>query len=160
MAKKMNYIYLVIAVPCLLLSGCSGYMLQSQRETVFTESFPGSIFTVTFCGNAYMAQKEAEKYAMQRACELTLKKGCTHFLVLEKSDKSKLCMLEDAGRNTYASQTERSVPGSFVGPQSLERPNISLKIQCYGKRIPADAIDAQQYLDENFPGLKFKNPKQ
>lgn len=147
----------VALMACLfLLNGCAEFGLQSRKESTTTEMISTSSYKVSFCGNAYMSQQEAEKYAMQRACELTLKKGFTHFAVLDKSDRSEVCMLSDVSRTASYTSTE-NVPNSFAGPRNIIRPNMALKVQCYKKeQAPKDAIDAQKYLDENFPGLKFK----
>jgi hypothetical protein len=150
----MKMFYISLAFCLIFLSGCSGFMLQSGKRTFVTEKLSESSFSVNFCGNAYMNKAEAEKLTMQRACEITLTKGYTHFVILTKTDKSELCLLEDQPRTGSAHDPSSD---SFLGPQNIVRPNIILKIQCY-KAIdaPQDAIDAQKYIDENFPGLKFK----
>ena len=153
----MRTLCVTLLVSFFLLNGCANFGLQSRNEYTVTESISTSFYKVAFCGNAYMRQPEAEKLAIQRACELTLKKGYTHFVILEKSDQSEMCMLSDAPRGTYADAPAKVTSGSFASTQSLTRPNMTLKIQCYAQKdAPKDSIDAQQYLDENFPGLKFK----
>ncbi|MDD5196261.1 MAG: hypothetical protein WC937_06625 [Candidatus Omnitrophota bacterium] len=150
----MKIFNIVAAGSIVLLSGCSGFMMQSEKRSFVTEAISKSSYSVAFCGNAYMDQSEAEKLAMQRACEITLTKGYTHFEVLTKSDQSDICQIKDAPR-----ASSKQIPSStdFVGPQNIVRPNITLKIQCYPvKDAPKTAIDAQKYLDENFPGLKFE----
>lgn len=150
----MRIFYIVLAGCFTLLNGCSGFMIQSEKKSFVTDSISKSAYSVTFCGNAYMEPSEAEKLAMQRACEITLTKGYTHFVVLTKSDQSEICRLEDAPR-LGSKQTPPSAP--FVGPQNIVRPNLMLKIECYtANKAPKSAIDAQKYIDENFPGLKFK----
>ena len=146
----MKILYLVMAGCFVFLSGCSGFIMRSEKRTFATESISKSAYSVTFCGNAYMDGSEAEKLTMQRACEITLTKGYTHFEVLTKSDLSETCAAEDTSR-AHPKQA------SFVGPQNIVRPNLTLKIQCYhAKDAPKTAIDAQKYIDDNFPGLKFK----
>lgn len=148
---KSLYIYLIVGA--VLLSGCSGFMLQSGKRSFSTEALSESAYSVNFCGNAYMKQSEAEKLTMQRASEITLTKGYTHFVILKKTDQSEFCSLKDTPRSL---STDDPSTGSFVGPQNIVRPNITLNIQCYKtKDAPEGAIDAQKYLDENFPGLKF-----
>jgi len=153
----MRTICVALLAVFFLLNGCANFGLQSRNESMITEAISTSSYKVTFCGNAYMGQQEAEKLAMQRACELTLKKGYTHFIVSRRSDQSEICLLSDAPRGIFNSAPAKVTSGSFVGPQNLVRPNMALNIQCYAKEnAPKDAIDAQQYLDENFPGLKFE----
>ena len=151
----MKSIYLSLILSFFILGGCASYPLQSKKEIISTESISSDRFKVSFCGNAYMDQKDAEKYAMQRACELVLKKGFTHFTVVKKTDESELCLLQDAPRELSTSGMGRVASGSSVGPQNLIRPNITLLVQCYGTNPPADAINAQEYLNQNFPGLQF-----
>ncbi len=150
--KKKGF-YIALAGCLIFLAGCESFPLQSGKRTYETEALSKSVYSVSFCGNAYMDQAEAEKLAMQRACEITLTKGYTHFDILSKTDQSEMCLLKDT-HSSSSSQAPRSA--SFVGPQNIVRPNMTLKIECYAaKDAPKTAIDAQKYLDENFPGLKF-----
>lgn len=143
----MRGFYFSLSALIFILCGCEDYMLQGRRESVVTDSISKSMYSVTFSGAAYMKRAEAEKYTLQRACELALKKGYTHFVVLEKVDDSDLGSFQDISRDTTITGIDKSEL-----PQGRIRPNIKLKIQCYNKSdAPADAIDAQQYLDENFP---------
>ncbi len=152
---KINY--LAAAILFLVLQGCSGFMMQSNRESVITESISPSTATVTFCGNAYMDKQEVEKLAMQRACELTLKKGYTHFVIKEKNDHSQVCSLTDKPKTESSGLLTSKRSEGVFSPQDLVRPNISLRISYYtAKNAPPEAIEAQAYLDKNFPGLKFK----
>ena len=149
----MRNLYIYLIVYSVLLNGCSGFMLQSGKRSFSTEAISESVHSVSFCGNAYINQNEAEKLTMQRACEITLTKGYTHFVVLKKTDQSEFCSLKDTPR---AGSTQASTPSSFVGPQNIVRPNITLNIQFYkAKDAPKEAVDAQKYIDENFPGLAF-----
>jgi PBP1b-binding outer membrane lipoprotein LpoB len=146
----MKSIYLPILVFVMLLSGCSGFMMQTNRESTTTEPISNSAYKVTFCGAGYMPKMEAEKSAMQRASELTLKKGFTHFAIIEQSVKSGTDQLEDIPRSTYQQGMKQSSGEKLAGPQNLVRPTISLKIQCYSiKDAPSGAIDAKQYLNDN-----------
>lgn len=144
---KTIKIWQATAVVLIILYGCSGYQLSSQSKNVIVDTISPNTFTVNFCGNAYMSQKEVEKYALQRASELTLSKGCSHFVILKKRDDSEVCMLSSKER--YSSTPPLSDIPTFV------KPNITLTIQCFSKgaKIPQDAIDAEQFLHENFPGL-------
>ncbi len=155
---------LAFSIICLLLIyGCAGYPLSSSKQATFTESVSKSLFTVTFCGNAYMSKKEAEKYALQRASEITLEKGFTHYVVVERKDASQFCMLKDVPRRE-SSQMQTETIGNTEFPSNtdkgiMSRPNLTLKIQCYRINAPEGAIDAQKYLDEQFSGLQFPAKK-
>ena len=141
----------VAAFLLVFLSGCSGYQLAGERKNITVESIAAKTFTVNFCGNAYMNQKEVEKYAMQRAAEVTLAKGYSHFAVLRKNDKSQMCMLNPSGSYSPAPSSRESY--DF---QPFMKPNVTLTIQCFSanEKMPEGTIDAQKFLAENFPGLK------
>lgn len=148
-------IVLVIAAALMALCGCSSYQLTSQNTRMTVDNISPKTFTVNFCGNAYMQQKEVEKYALQRASEVSLSKGYSHFVVLKKSDNSELCMLNSAGTSGAESSSRSTAPSSYVF-QPFLKPNITLTIQCFskGEKLMDGAIDAEQFLKENFPGLK------
>jgi len=143
-------IYLPILAAIIFLGGCSGFMMQSNRESTITDSISTSAYKITYCGEGYMPKREAEKLAMQRASELVIRKGYTHFVIMQRSDKSVTCQLEDIPRDTYQKGMKSTYNESLAGPQNLVRPNIILNIQCYNKAdAPKDAIDAKQYLINN-----------
>ena len=146
--KKFNFFLLALT---LLACGCSGFMMQSNRESTTTEPISSTSYKVTFSGAGYMPKAKAENMALQRASELTLKKGYTHFAVFEKSDKSEMNQLEDVSRKSYLQSVKPTSGESLAGQQNLVRPKITLKIQFYSQNnAPAGAIDAKQYLADNF----------
>ncbi|MFA6129948.1 MAG: hypothetical protein WC731_03070 [Candidatus Omnitrophota bacterium] len=138
-----------------LLSGCSSFQLSSQRKQAIVDKISPNVITVTFCGNAYMSQKEVEKYALQRASSETLSKGCSYFVVLNKDDKSKICSLVSGmnQNNSYSSPDATDSGNSALS--ELVEPNVTLTIRCIakGEKIPDNAIDAEKFLNDNFPGL-------
>ena len=146
---------LIIALTLVVLSGCSGYQLASRSQNISVESLSPKSFTVNFCGNAYMSQKEVDKYALQRASEVTLVKGYPYFAVMSKKDNSEVCVVNP--ENTYSSAMSSTGrrPSSYDFP-SFRKPNVTLAIQCFakGEKMPDGAINAEEYLNENFPGLK------
>ena len=144
------------AVVVLSLAGCASFQLSSMKENTLVDKTVPTIIKVTFCGNAYMTQKEVEKYAMQRACEEALAKGYSYFAVLNKRDDSKVCTL--VARNTGA---QGSGQDPLFAPEEMSstgfiRPNITLTIQGFseGQKLPDNVVDIQQFLDENFPGIR------
>jgi len=145
----------VLVLALITLNGCSDFQLSSTKTEAIVSSISPNIVTVTFCGNAYMTQKEVEKYALQRASREVLSKGCAYFMIVKKNDKSKICTL-NSGMNNYNAPTARnagySVPSEFV------EPNVTLTVQCIpkGEKIPKNAIDAEKFLHDNFPGLENK----
>ena len=145
---KSNYTWILVLV--MLASGCSGFMMQSNRESTTTEPISSSSYKVTFSGAGYMPKAKAESMSLQRASELTLKKGYTHFKVFDKTDKSEMNQLEDVSRKAYLQGVKPTSGESLAGQQNLVRPKIVLKIQLYNQTdAPADAIDAKQYLNDN-----------
>ena len=154
---------IVIAAGLLIMAGISGCILTGTKQTLFTEQISESVFTVTFCGNAYMAQKEVDRYAMQRASQLALEKGFTHFVVLKKNDESETCLLKDAPFKqsvVYETGTRGRTPTMTEENAYMFKPNVTLKIRCYKQKdAPEGAIDAQKFLSEQFPGLEFPTTK-
>ncbi|MDD5692301.1 MAG: hypothetical protein PHP10_03895 [Candidatus Omnitrophica bacterium] len=139
-----------------VLAGCSSFQLAEQRKETIVDSISPNAVTVTFCGNAYMDQKEVEKYALQRASREALSKGCSHFIVVRKDDKSKICSLSSGMNKRHPSNAPPVKNSGYVTSSEFVEPNVTLTIQCVpkGEKIPEGAIDAQEYLRENFPGLE------
>jgi hypothetical protein len=139
----------IVAASALLLlsmSGCSTYQLSGHAKEVSVDKISPNTITVSFCGNAFMSQKEVEKYAFQRASVETLAKGYSHFVVVKKNDNSRMCPLSSGKETNYS--------GNFT-PSDFVEPNVTLTIRCLSRteKIPEDAIDASQFLEQNFPGM-------
>ena len=146
----MKNLYLWILTLALLASGCSGFMMQSNRESTTTEPISSTSYKVTFCGAGYMPKAKAESMALQRASELTLKKGYTYFAIIEKLDKSEMDQLEDVSRKSYLQGVKQTSGENLAGQQNLVRPKIILKIQLYNQNdATANAINAKQYLSDS-----------
>ncbi|MDD5408616.1 MAG: hypothetical protein PHC71_00775 [Candidatus Omnitrophica bacterium] len=151
----MKVIYCLSLGLLFLLSGCSSFQLSSERKQEIVDKISPNVITVTFCGNAYMGQKEVEKYALQRASSETLSKGYSYFVVLNKDDKSRICSLvSGVNKNNSYSAPPVNDSGDLAQTEFIE-PNITLTIKCIaeGEKIPENAVDAQKYLNDNFPGL-------
>ncbi|MDD5513574.1 MAG: hypothetical protein PHD09_07380 [Candidatus Omnitrophica bacterium] len=143
-----------VLIAAIFFSGCSSYQLASERKTGGIEDISPASFTVNFCGNAYMSQEEAKKYALQQAAERTLAKGFSHFVVMKEDDDSQFCTLDPS--QSYKPMSRDRTQGSteFIFP-AFVKPNVTFTIQCFSgpEKLPEDAIDAKQYLQDNFPGL-------
>jgi hypothetical protein len=147
---------LIVALAFLMvLSSCSEFQLSSNKKNITVDTVSPKVFTVNFCGNAYMTQDAVEKYALQRASEETLLKDCSHFIILKKRDDSKICMLNPAGNKNKAAPSDRGLSNQYTF-QPLMKPNINLTIQCFSKNeeLPEGAIDAAEFLMKNFPELR------
>lgn len=139
-----------------ILSGCASYQLSSEKKSTIVDKISPNVITVTFCGNAYMSQEEVERYTLQRASSEALAKGCSHFVILNKEDKSKICAVNSGmDKNGSYDSPAAQKPDSLTPPVFVE-PNATLTIQCIrrGEEIPEGAINAEEFLNKNFPGLK------
>lgn len=155
--RKITFILLL----ALAANGCSSYGLSGKREETIVDKTSPNAIKVTFCGNAYMDKKEVERYALQRAAREALSKGCSHFFVTGRDDRSKICSFNPAmnARDLYGPFTlkETGKEKDLPSPEFVE-PNVTLTIQCVSadQEIPQNAIDAEEYLRENFSGLQKK----
>jgi hypothetical protein len=143
-----------IAAALISLNGCSSYQLAGGTKEVIVDKTSPDTIKVTFCGNAYMSQAEVEKYALQRAAEAAMAKGCPYFVVLDKNDQSEMCMLNSKDIYGSPASPEKQESSSYDF-QPFVRPNVALTIRCIGKdeKVPEGAIDAKQFMREKFPGL-------
>jgi hypothetical protein len=123
----------IVLIALLALGGCSSYQLAGEKQSVIVENILPNTFTVYFCGNAYMDQKEVEKYAFQKAAEVTLQKKFTHFIVVKKTDDSRVCSLNPPIGNasdydsTFISSRKEVSQAVFV------EPNVKLVVRCFSK---------------------------
>ena len=146
----------------LLLSGCASYQLSGTKSQVVVDKMSPDTITVSFCGSAYMDAEQVKKYALQRASlEALSRTDCANFVVVRRSDNSRICAIgyearagaEPPENATLAVRSEDSVPRDY--PDYVE-PNLTLTVRCLkqGEPVPADAVNAEGFLRENFPGLK------
>lgn len=158
----MNILKTIFAV-CLAgvaLFGCSSYQLASTNKSTIVDTTSADTITVTFCGNAYMSKEDVERYALQRAALEALSKGCAYFVIEKKDDNSEICALDSRMNNKITSRAMgqpdiTKQPDLAILPSGFVEPNITLTIRCLraGQEIPETAINAQEFLDKNFPGL-------
>lgn len=139
----------------LALAGCANFPLSNMKGTTSVSEISPRTYSVSFCGNAYMSQDEVDKYAFQRASELTLARGYTYFVVLSKEDNSEFCAINTGGKYGRRPPSEPTDAQSYAFPPFM-KPNVKLTIRCYSQsaKLPQDAINADSFLRENFPGLK------
>jgi len=147
---------IVLTAVLIILYGCTSYELSGKTKRTMVDKISADTIMVTFCGNAYMGQDEVEKYALQRASTEALSKGCPHFVVVKKEDNSKICALSSRkqGIHSYDVTALAENPENLDLPEFVE-PNVTLTIQCIskGEKIPENAINAEEFLNENFPGI-------
>jgi len=148
--KKIVSLLLITVI----LAGCAVFQSPSEKQTVMVDKTASDTINVTFCGNAYMSQKEVERYALQRASTEALSKGCSHFVIVDKLDKSKMCSLNSgslAKDDIYNDPKIAKGPEPF--PDDFVEPNVTLTIRCIkdGQSASKEAIDARNFLKENFP---------
>jgi len=145
----------ILVLGLIILQGCLGLQLSSTKTEAIVDKTSANAISVTFCGNAYMTQKEVEKYALQRASSETLLKGYHYFVIMNKEDKSKMCSLNSGmdKKHRYDSLPIRN--SGLLTQSDFVEPNVTLIIRGIpkGEKIPENAIDAEKFLDENFPGI-------
>ena len=145
----------VLVLGLIMLQGCSEFQLSSEKKEVIVDKISPNTITLTFCGNAYMNQKEVEKYALQRASSEALSKGYAYFVIVNKEDKSKFCTLS-SGMNKKSPDNAPPIKNSgYLTASEFVEPNVTLTIRCMkkGEKTPENAIDAEEFLNENFPGM-------
>ncbi|MEM0961030.1 MAG: hypothetical protein AAGK21_00655 [Bacteroidota bacterium] len=131
----------------LLLAGCAtGY--HGQRYTGgFEESWQSErTVTVRFEGNAYTAPERAAKFALFRACELTLDRGFSHFRIAADQERV------DEQRTT-------TVETWLTGQQRVSRkPRVELTVVMLDEdrareleENGAPVVDARFYVEQNAP---------
>lgn len=133
---------LLVAAMLTVTCGCSSYQLSGASNRSSVELVSPDTFAVNFCGNAYMSREDVDKFALQRASEMALSKGYAYFSVVDKQDDSEFCALDP------------KFSSSYDYPPFL-KPNVTFTIKCFAKgdSIPGDAINAEEFLKENFPGM-------
>jgi len=152
---KVMKLMLSIAVLFMIFEGCTAYQLSSKSKNVAIENISADTFTVSFCAGAYMKKEEVEKYALQRASEEALAKGCSRFFVVKKRDDSQFCAFNPKKSLGSTSEFPEKDYPLYEG-SSFMKPNVTLTLQCVpeGKEIKENVIDAKKFLRENFPGLE------
>ena len=140
----------------MILNGCAHYKFSGKTTSFAVDKISPNIITVTFCGNAYMSQKEVEKYALQRASVEALSKGCPYFVVVKKEDNSKICALSSGIHRDDSHESPPLKYSGYLPSTEFVEPNVTLTIQCIfqGEEVPENAINAEQFLSENFPGMQ------
>ena len=147
---KIKKAIIILSGIIIFLHGCANYQFSSASKSTAIETISKDTFRVNFCAAISMSKEEIEKYAMQRASEITLSKGYSHFVVLNKRDDSQNCTLEVKKKYDQKAQQEFSYESPYM------KPNITLTIQGFSRstELPEGAVDAEQFLNENFPGLQ------
>ncbi|MDD4954786.1 MAG: hypothetical protein PHP17_01960 [Candidatus Omnitrophica bacterium] len=144
-----------IVAALIMLGGCAAYQLSSESKKITIENISADTFTVGFCATAYMKQEDVEKYALSRASEEALAKGCPQFFVVKKRDESEFCEYNPQKNLGSTSMTPlKDYPVSGVSP--FMKPNITLTLQCVrnGGKVKGKVIDAKKFLEENPIGYK------
>jgi len=143
----------VLLAVILIFSGCVGTNSLNRSGSLVIPELEPDTYSVNFCGNAYMSRKDVEKYTYQRASEITMRKGYSHFIVLEQRNDSEVCSLYEQQNNYIKTNVAPNVNTEDL--PSFARPNMTLKIKCYKSdgKIPEKAIEASKYLIDNFPGI-------
>lgn len=130
-----------IILAMIALSGCAtGYKPQGFMSGGFeeTELEPGH-FRVTFKGNDSTSKERATDFALLRASDLMMEKGCSAFKVLNQTDNSRSSALylpqtqttnasaTIMGNSAFGNATTSTYGGGMLG---IVFPRISLDVKC------------------------------
>ena len=126
--RRRNKLLLLAFLPLLAIAGCATVY---QKEGIFSNGYSDfrlsqDTFVVTFRANEHTAPEAVMQYALQRASELVLKKGFSHF--------------EIADQQRGGSPERKDLP-------SLHYPSLRLTIKCYDQKpMDRETIDARHFL--------------
>ena len=165
----MRKILLVLMV--VLIAGCESGYQRYKRGAGYSEFVvsPG-VYSVSYQGNSNMTRHMVDKFLLRRCCELALANGYGYFEVASSKDASKTDEVHVPGvrvsgayywgrpgyHYNYPYYYGHSYYDSFDRVRKYEMPGAIVTIICYEDKPEGvdDAIDAQFYLDENFPELE------
>lgn len=152
-----------IILAMIALTGCAtGYKPQGFMSGGFeeTELEPG-YFRVTFKGNDSTSKERAADFALLRASDLMMQKGCSAFKVVSQTDNSRSSALflpqtqstiasaTVVGNSAFGNATTSTYGGGMMG---IVFPRISLDVKC-----STDAPNLEQHIyDTKFINQSLK----
>lgn len=155
--KKIKYIVLIG-----FLSGCATQYQSSGFSGGFTDTelAPG-YYRITFRGNGVTSREKVNDFALLRASDLMLSKGCKSFQVLNGKDTVNTSYVDlprttTTNANVYAYGNYATANATTTtyggGLQSVHRAKTTLDARC----INAEADPSQNIFDTNFINQKLK----
>jgi len=124
-----------ILILSVLLTGCSTtyqpHSLIGQNGFAETE-LSQNHYKVTFKGNEKTSQKQANDFAMLRASELMIAKGCLNFKVLNSSNEmiSSVVFPQTNAINPFSSAIENRIHGNTNTFGQYHEPKSTVEVSC------------------------------
>ncbi|HHP4769555.1 TPA: CC0125/CC1285 family lipoprotein [Acinetobacter baumannii] len=149
-------------IPIILLSACATNYQSNGLTGGFedTELSPG-YYRITFRGNGVTSRERVNEFALLRASDLMLSKGCKSFQVLNGKDSVNTSYVDlprttSTNANVYAYGNYATANATTTtyggGLQSVHRAKTTLDARC----INAEADPSQNIFDTNFINQKLK----
>lgn len=140
--------WIVLLVSCVIIYGCSerrpNQQFVSLKQT--STSIDKDLLVVEFRGSGLTSYRKAKEYALKRAAEATLARGCKYFKVVKEENIStakNVKSVSEGGVENFALFNTTS-QDYLVKERS---PGVKLYFECY-KNNPKifSLIDAEDYL--------------
>lgn len=149
-------------IPIILLSACATSYQSNGLTGGFedTELSPG-YYRITFRGNGVTSREKVNEFALLRASELMLSRGCKSFQVLNGKDTVNTSYVDlprttSTNANVYAYGNYATANATTTtyggGLKSVHRAKTTLDARC----INAEADPSQNIFDTNFINQKLK----
>ncbi|HBM1866028.1 MULTISPECIES: CC0125/CC1285 family lipoprotein [Acinetobacter] len=149
-------------IPIILLSACATSYQSNGLTGGFedTELSPG-YYRITFRGNGVTSREKVNEFALLRASDLMLSRGCKSFQVLNGKDTVNTSYVDlprttSTNANVYAYGNYATANATTTtyggGLQSVHRAKTTLDARC----INAEADPSQNIFDTNFINQKLK----
>lgn len=149
-------------IPIILLSACATSYQSNGLTGGFedTELSPG-YYRITFRGNGVTSREKVNEFALLRASDLMLSRGCKSFQVLKGKDTVNTSYVDlprttSTNANVYAYGNYATANATTTtyggGLQSVHRAKTTLDARC----INAEADPSQNIFDTNFINQKLK----
>jgi len=144
-----------ILILSILLTGCSTayqpHALLGQQGFAETE-LSQNHFRVTFRGNDKTSEQRASDFALLRASELMIARGCTNFKVLNSANESisRLAFPQTHKVNAFSSAIENRIHGNSDGFSKVYSPKSTIEVGCATENVSAESrIYASASINES-----------
>jgi hypothetical protein len=146
---------LVTLALTIILSACATAYQPQGLSGGFTETqLDTNVFKVSFRGNGYTRAEKAEDLALLRSAELTLKKGFTHFVIVDSQYRERngsytipTQSYTTANASAYGNSAYVTAHTTTTGGQTIHisKPSTSNTIMCFKEKpnIQGLVYDAQ-----------------
>ncbi|HCQ9930471.1 hypothetical protein LDY95_02680 [Acinetobacter baumannii] len=153
---------IISLIPLILLTACATTYKSNGLAGGFedTELSPG-YYRISFRGNGFTSSERVNDFALLRASDLMLSKGCKSFQVLNGKDTVHTSYVDlprttSTNANVYAYGNYATANATTTtyggGLQSVHRAKTTLDARC----INAEADPSKNIFDTNFINQKLK----